>query len=630
MFSSRSGETLSELKSLAKVLDIYCSYAIKNKHKTICIISRQTLVDFLEHLRRKHPGSDYWKVLFGSFRRALRLHRSDLVWPKVGKLQCNPVEAHSTAAFKSMINALRAEIDRIRSKTGRLEKDLREGRIIDIHLNDFACKTQPDVYQITHADVIKTINHYLPDWPIVGRYSQSGYRLYDQKNRLIEIHAKIQDAEAAVAAKSLIIKHGHFPGAYVNNPGEWMLYQVANGKSYYKVGRYLNGLFSSTASLVDYYYPTSYDLTCVLMYWACLTGWNLETIRSVCVDDFNFDLSRNTCMDLLSIDHTIIQGKKQRGQADGRPKTYTHVSDKNNIYGLYLVLADYYELTKPIRRHLPSQDQQCLMIAYAKTLNKFATFGPHTNRGKQCPISVQNDQLRKFFLKHEIYENDDKKNRVFDTTSQKLRSTYESVLEQNDVPLYVRRYFLGHQSAETTTKYGSERTSYGIRKEKLRRQLDMLSNDWQASKMFQGATIPSSSRKKTNKAPTNNILQLFTGSEDKPVTICIDRYSPRWLGHEHSVKTGQPCNSFEQCLFCSNCRISNETLPYLYRWLEDLSSWRMEVGGADYDIQMSRYYSAINEALDQWEQEQGADELIAAETVALSTDFLSPPLWFRN
>lgn len=630
VFRFRDGETHTELRVLVRVLKIYCDYATEKKHESIRDISRETLVDFYERLRREFPQSEYPKVLFNTFRRAIREHRQDLVWPIIGRLNCDPVEAHTPFAFHAIVGALRTEIDRIREKIGRLDNDLKIGRIIDVDTSNFSCSKQPHVYGITAPDIIRTINHYIPDWPMVGRYSELGYRLYDQDERLIEIHKNLQDAEAACKKKSLHYITGESPIQRINNPGEWILYQVAQGSNYYKIGRHINSLFGDTASLADRYYPTSYDLTCVLLYWACLTGWNLETIRSSTIDDLNLRFGNSNCMELLSSEHYVMTGIKRRGQSEAKPKIYTHISDRNNKYGLYSVIDDYYKLTIPIRKHLSLNKQLCVLVSISKSLNQMVVFGSGTKSSKQSPLSIQNEQLAHFFRNHEIYEDQGKKNRLTTTTSQRIRTTYESVLEENNIPLYIRRYFLGHKNQQTTTEYGSEIVSFGIRKRKLRQHLDNLSDDWRTSMTFQGAIIPSPSKKKKTPKRDGNLIQLFHSHLDTPVTACVDRYNPTWHGHSQRAKGTEPCDAFHECLFCRSCRVSRETLPYLYRWLSDLNSWRKEVGGADFDLRMNQYDQAINEVLALWGNEQGDSELIAAEAQALDPDFHAPPLWFRS
>jgi hypothetical protein len=135
------------------------------------------------------------------------------------------------------------------------------------------------------------------------------------------------------------------------------------------------------------------------------------------------------------------------------------------------------------------------------------------------------------------------------------------------------------------------------------------------------------------KAQAVNQVRVFTHKEN-PIMLCSDPYRPTWPGNEDYVTrrsdglAAPACDYFEMCLLCEKVEITEETLPYLARWLSDIREWRRTQGGGNFPFFMHQRYQAINEVFELCEtDEYWRRKLEDAEEIAASEDFDAPPIW---
>jgi len=484
-------------------------------------------------------------------------------------------------------------------------------------------RVKPEPLPFTKEDLIATVRHYLPHWPICGRPSarkESYYVYKERRGILLGVFERKGDADKFVDT------HGGITVPVTRkldraclNPAEYILL----AHSYSILCRYVKNLTAGPKELIKEYFPTVYDVTCVLMYWACLTGWNLEVMRSVSSHSLGLIFDNKDPMALFSADHKIIRGYKTRGQGEGKEKEFTHISEKQDPYGLYRVLSDFFELTKPVRPFLTGDEQNCILVGIGLTgLNSsfnpgLSMFGP--SESCKTPFGFKSSM---FFNKHGIYENEQRTLRVKTTDSMKLRTSYESMLTYLHVPAFIRRLYMGHSTIDTLmTSYGTESVSRGIRLERLRDLVEQL-----AEKSFKGKLLPYSQEKKPK--TINNVIQLFTHLEST-VFVCRDRTNPTWPEHEKYVGKGSICDYFEECLFCEQCIVTAESIPYLIRWRKEIREWQKEAGPADNSLAVMLYLKAIEEVLEQCQNrgKEWRSALIDGEMKELDQNFTAPPFW---
>jgi hypothetical protein len=496
-------------------------------------------------------------------------------------------------------------------------------------------------------DIIATISHYLPHWPAIGGVGKSekcGWRVYKEKRGVLIGEFDTEHGADSFAAKHngyiVSIKRGR-PSLSDMNPGEYLLYLSYSG-SKNKLSHYIKEVLKGTGfSLAEEYFATSYDMTCVLMYWFCLTGWNLETIRSVTTHRLGFtvfkkrDPIKMLGKTLISItgdppSNTIgwsaISGSKKRGQSENKPKPYRHISNLEDEYGLYRVLSDYFKLSLPLRKHLRGTDCNCPLVGITSS-SGLLVFGP----SKNCAglMNTNATQLLNFFKTNEIYTDDKTPNdknitnriRVWTTTPMKIRASFNDMMEHLGAPPWIRRMFLGHTTMDTSvTSYGVEIVGINIRLNRLRESLNTL-----AEKAFKGELIRYEQAKISN---AKNVLQLWEHN-GCPVFLCKNRCEPTWRGHEKYVQKGCICEDFGSCMFCEQCIVTEDSLPFLLRWLRIIKEWTKRVGFSDFSLRLEERRQAIDEIIDQC---RGADQfwvkaLINAEIKESDAHFSAPPFW---
>jgi len=498
---------------------------------------------------------------------------------------------------------------------------------------------------ITIEDIIATIHYYLPVWPLGGAIcsKKRPHRVYQSANGIF-LRSFERRSEALAFAKehdAVTVFDFNSLADSRANPGELVMQHLktANGGSSasalsIKIGKLIPG---GLRRLVQGYLPTSYEWGVVLLYWLCMSGWNLEAVRSIKYRDLLKQLKGDGPYDLLSKDHTMIvsqtkveddilpmvEGIKTRGQPEDKPKFYTHISDRTEKYGLFRVLEDYCELTALIRQHLDEGDKDYVFVGVSATHST-------TVLSEQCYAKTRSfeRQFKIFLDKNPIYEDEKHIKRISITGSRRIRVTCFTTLKSLGIPITTLAFIGGHEVVETTLiHYSSGKNTIAINREQSRVLLNVI-----AAKAFQG-TLKRYTQREQNQG--KKTIQIFT-HRNTDIMLCADRYNPTWADNEKflprqaSGKTTAACEQFEQCLFCKQCVITKNTLPYLVRWFHDLREWRRKQGGGDFPNFMFRRYQAIQEIFELCENNDGdywQQALRRAEDIAMGNSFCAPPLW---
>lgn len=734
-FKDTDGYSLSVVHGCKVEFLEFCSFLASSDKRTIRSLSELTpplLNDFVEHLKRVSPSKQEngktthrWFRRWGTFRSRLAGIIAKEKFPYVQNQQTNATDGHTPYAMGMLIEALQAEIDRIRNKL-HVENDgtvnlkwfaaAKRGRVLRLDQID-ACtpgktsaltndqldelekaifepdgrshkqlakdigmsgswlyavkrdwitkgrlngrpkaKFNEDDIDLTIDDIIATFSFYLPDWPMVGGMRTVGisYRVYKSKCGVLHNVYKSKE-EAESAAKEIggefaaVSRDGRIDYSVLNPAERIMVYSAMSKDAHTFIVKKLAELMpGGTNFLRDEYLPTSYDWTVVFLYWLTLTGWNVEAIRSINRLDVLRQIKNGGPNELLSKQHATfsveieqedddaptITGEKRRSQPKGRPKLYTHVSDRGEQYGLFRVLQDYCMLTEPFVKYLDGDDVNRILFGFSmasqvslsiltRSINvrstKRKTSFPSKNLSYLHNIDV-------FLKKNKIYEDVDHVIRVMNTTPMQLRVTYFTTLRSMNVPITLLVFLAGHNSEDThLIHYSSGKHGTKILKERSRKQLNVI-----ADKAFTGSLTPYTQAKKQR---SNSTIQIFT-HRSHPFMFCTDPYAPTWPDFDEYLKAGadgvtkKACDYFEMCLLCDKCQVTEDTLPYLVRWLGDLHEWRRTKGGGNFPYFMYRRFQAIREVFDLCEADDlWAAKLRKAETIAESDEFDAPPIW---
>lgn len=501
-------------------------------------------------------------------------------------------------------------------------------------------KFSSDDLDLTIEDIIATIAFYLPDWPATGwlRLSGTNYRVYRSEAGIL--HGVYQCRKEAVAvAKEIdgvvLTTHRDSMGRSGLNPAETLFISNRHKNSILgeKIKKNLPGGISS---LMEDYFPTTYDWTIIYLYWLILTGWNPEAIRSINRLDVMRQIKNGGPNELLSKEHATftveieeneedgmaeLTGEKERGQPQSRPKLYTHVSDRTEQYGLFRVLEDYCKLTDPFVKFLSGDDVNRVLFGFSMaSQTTFSMLARHAN----LESGIIQHKLQEFFKRNSIYEDDDRTQRITNTTARQLRVTYFTTLRSLNVPITTLVFLAGHESVDThLVHYSSGQHGTRILREKARKLLNVV-----ADKAFSGTLTPYTQPDKKDGSKT---VRAFT-HRNNPFMLCANPYAPSWPDHEAYLEKrygkSAACDHFEMCLLCDQCQVTEDTLPFLVRWLSDLHEWRRAQGGGNFPFFMYRRHQAIREVFELCEaDEYWRARLRDAEVLAGTDEFDAPPIW---
>lgn len=688
IFQNSDGKSSSYIKKVDLAINLLCKFMVQND------ISELGKFDFgdlgkLQYFINRESDHGYGKDLYN----CLRTHKSntplsDLIWPKT--IASGPkegqTEGHTMYAYNAMGAALRKEIDRIREKKGRLIEDMKTGRVLqltdlNLPIRQRFVRTIRPVFDFTKADVIRTISHYLPGWPVTNCLIFIGsWGIYDKLNGIrLGVFAKKEEADR----QSEI-----YDGAAITvritkdtmNPAELVLHSLNGGSIDRDLTTYSKRFFVTLLDVVDYYFTTVYDWQCVYLYWSWLTGWNNESIASITAGALNLGIdigNKSSIVEMIAPHHIEIKGKeptsnangrqwrdagerrervatitgyKTRSQPDNQPKECVYICDTDNDYDLYKVLADFYELTTPLRVYLQGEERNCILVGVPSTHKdekgrRLSMFGAPLN-GE--PPDYRAGGLGRFFEQNPIYDDEHERldvvdeeadrgaddpaefpsryTRILKTTSMKMRNTFETALKKAGAPLFVRKAKLGHKSERTTnTSYGADRVEKGIR----RRELRCLLNDIE-QRVFQGQLQQYVSDDSMLRiGGKSKIVQIFSHLQSD-IFLCENPKEPTWPGHEEY--TNGHCTEFDECLFCKNCTITPDSLPALVRWRKDIKGMPKMVGPVGISDKIYLRLQAIDEVFDLCRHggQEWREALEKAYEIEMNPTYTAPDFMYRR
>ncbi|KAA0888144.1 hypothetical protein [Oryzomonas rubra] len=691
LFRNVDGKSTSSINLLINAINLLCKFMVLNNIGTLQELDFGDLSRLRDLIQVETTYRTEWRSVYNSL--SVNSHGTALanrIWPKatLGLRKETTTPAHSIYAYDAMGVALRKEIDRIRGKMGCLAEAIITGKLInrvDLELTrkGIIRGTLSPEFHVSKADIIRTITHYLPGWPVVNRigYTQGKFGVYEEYRGVRLGCFETREEAAKFVEKQGITAHAAKILPIVlsqksMNPGELLLSRFSKRYRFRAFDEFFCPHFQNFEDLIEPYYPTVYDWQCIYLYWVWLTGWNNETIVSVVASDLKLgiDIGKHNMIEVIAPNHVklngklpthwkrrelnnnteprykgeIITGHKLRSQPEDTPKAYCYISDKNNPYDLFQVLADFFELTKPLRRFLNPHERECILMGVSISTNNASGQQISILGGTDHCIPDYKTGLNRFFERNPIYDDTlellngpfvkietatdnpaaspERFTRLWETTATMMRTTYEAWLEHKNVPLWMRRSLMGHESENTTiTSYGSERVSIGIR----HRRLNGLLNEVE-QKIFRGQLSSwEDSAGVSQKATSDNVIQIFSHLKSD-IFYCEHPTKPTWPGHEEYVNGH--CTEFDECLFCEQCTITKDSLPVLIRWLYDIREMPIIVGPAGISDKVYLRKQAIEEVLSLCHNEgqEWREALERAYDIEMDPTFTAPDFMYRQ
>lgn len=618
-----NSKLLEEMRTLYRVMDKRfsareCQQANDGMCDFLEFVVKQGGLDSLGDLTSSDAAMFYaylegkggnWKSGYKSLRPRLKEVVS-IDFPTV-PTETNFTEGLSVEGIAAFREALCAEIDSIRGKIGQFENALKSGKVLKLpSIKKQRFISAEDVEKVRNAskdDIIKTICQYIPKYPL---------------NRPVNIKSKKAE--------------------YQQDEGRYLLFAIF--KCCGERSPLMDAVrekFNGPNALYNHYFPTIYDITVFSMYVGLVTGWNIGAIQSVGRDELNLVFKRNRYQGILGKDHVVLTALKPR-RKQIKPKKVTHISDINDRYGVFNVMKDFYALSEPIRKLASPKEARVIFLGIREKGEKPICLGPgvtpgdlkrlssgesRRNKLKKAGSRTPEKPAEKFFAKHEVY--DEPGVRVEAITWQQIRTSYETVIEDMGLPLYVRQKLLGHASMDVSMLYGSDPKSVKLQMKKLGKILFEIHEEVAGAKFFQGAILTDQNDPRT-KPSGNVIMNAFKDWQDNYIMLCKDAKNPTWAGHEMYVKKGQKCSWIGKCLLCQMSFISRDTLPHLVSWSMDIDDYFDADGEWDTDTQWLVVQKACDEALSLWAEEVDPEDVKEAQALAKSRSFERIPLDIWN
>ncbi|MGZ4996684.1 MAG: hypothetical protein ACXV8J_02480 [Methylobacter sp.] len=388
-----------------------------------------------------------------------------------------------------------------------------------------------------------------------------------------------------------------------NNIVKVLLHRFVWCNCYHRI-RYRTPLLDD---LLELYYPTMTDMAAIVIFIMLQTGWNKETVLAINGDDFEHILTGT-----INKTQMLIYSEKNRSQGKNKPffapKEFIALSNKTDKYSIYNLIILAKELSSSLVDktfdYIPcTQEQETLNPLYlcirywADWVNKG---GRHTSIANNKAFQTG---IRNFLTTYPIMEKNRRMVSASDFTS-RLRPTWIKYHRKNN-PLSLIAMQQGHSTPDTTDiYYDSSGPAMQDRRERLRSELEAVV-DLLRRREFAGLLGKSAQR------IAETPMKIFhIPGKKKSLWGCADQFNPDWVGADRRIDKGQKCYSIQNCLFCSQVRIFEDSLPYLMERLSHVQELLDEREETDYSSQLGNEKEVIEFILDEW-----GDELALKEAV---------------
>lgn len=349
------------------------------------------------------------------------------------------------------------------------------------------------------------------------------------------------------------------------------------------------------------YYPTLMDMSCLVVFMLFQSGWNKETVMAL--DQHNFE---HTLTGAIEAAVKIIYSEKNKSQGIGlpyeNPKRIHLPTRDDDPLSMYNLIGLCKQLSAPLANYpmnlktKTSEDTEMNpLFLYLRIKQQWTKLSRHSTISFITSFSAG---VKQFLSKYEVIDGGKRITCASDFT-RKLRPTWLAY-KKKDNPLTLLSTIMGHSDRDTTDIYYDDS---GIAKQeramRLRNELESIV-DLLRSRQFKGILSPRS------QTQTNSNLKIFhiPGFEN-PMWACANQHAPDWAGSHMIASSGKKCFSISNCIFCSQMRIFQESLPYLIERSMHLQEIIDESDGSNsaFDSRITKEEEAILFILDEWGDE---------------------------
>jgi len=353
------------------------------------------------------------------------------------------------------------------------------------------------------------------------------------------------------------------------------------------------------------YYPTVTDMTAVLMFMMFQSGWNKETALALDQDNFEHLLT-GTIEEAIK----VVFSEKHRSQGAGKPfdapKRINMPTRSDDPFSFYNLIQLAIELSSPLADYsfdvvsvLAPEDKMNPMFLCIRPWGEWVKGGRHTSiaHPKAFRVGVQ------LFLKqYEVIDTSSRLNSASELT-RRFRPTWLLYKKKHN-PMALLSMTMGHKDRETTDIfYDSSSAAHYERLRRLRSELEEVVQLLR-TRQFKGLLG------KQAQAEASASLKIFhIPGKPRALWGCANQMKPDWVGSEIIASTGRKCFAIKECIFCSQLRVFEDSLPFLMERASHLEELLGDAEESGFSSRLSKELEVLQFILDEWGDE---DEVTSA------------------
>lgn len=353
------------------------------------------------------------------------------------------------------------------------------------------------------------------------------------------------------------------------------------------------------------YFPTTVDMTALTMFMMFQSGWNKETALSIDQDNFEHVLT-GTIEEAIK----VVFSEKSRSQGLGKPfddpKRINMPTRADDPYSFYNLIRLARKVSEPLADYpfdvipaFSSEDRMNPMFMCLRPWGEWLKGGRHTSIAPPKTFRVG---VQQFLRQYDVSEEGQRLTVAAELT-RRLRPTWLLYKKKHN-PIALLSMTMGHSDRDTTDIfYDNSGAAHQERMKRLRSELEEIINLLRM-RQFKGLL-----GKQAQAEASANLKIFHIPGQKKAMWGCANQMKPDWVGSEIIASTGKKCFAIKECIFCSQMRVFEDSLPYLMEresHLDELLDGEDDTG---FRSRIAKEREALQFILDVWGDE---DEITSA------------------
>lgn len=399
--------------------------------------------------------------------------------------------------------------------------------------------------------------------------------------------------EHSVITVKFRISNLKVPDRSCKNVIDYLMYRLVSLRSQY------NSNAIRIDHLLSLYYPTLIDMSAIVIFLMLQSGWNNETVLSIDKDNFEHALTST-----IEPAVKVIFSEKERSQGNGKPY---HDAVRNNLptrdddpYSAYTLIRLAAKLSQPLFEipfdiipTLKQEDSLNSLFLCIRSQGDWQKGGRHTSSSHGPAFR---SGVKQFLSTYEVYDNGKRLLSAKDLT-RRLRPTWLLYKKKHN-PIALLSMSMSHTDPDITDiYYDSSPLAKRERLHRLRSEIEAVLTLLR-TRQFKGIIGAQAQAE-----ASANLKVFHIPGQRRPLWGCANQSAPDWIGSEVIAATGGICWELRECIFCSQMRIFEDSLPYLMErtmHLEEIIEHGHEGGFA---TRAEKELEAIRFILDAWGDE---------------------------